>query len=59
MLSMSTSNENKENNSTQTVINSQDKSGNPMKSVQTKSLPTKTVYFSEQKKKKEDGHSSD
>lgn len=56
---MSTSNENKENNSTQTEINSQDKSGNPMKSVQTKSLPTKTVYFSEQKKKKEDGHSSD
>lgn len=31
---------------------------NPMKNVQTKALPTKTIYFSEQKKTKEDGHSS-
>lgn len=31
---------------------------NPMKSVQTKSLPTKKVYFSEPERKKSDEHSS-
>ena len=58
MLSMTINDENKENNSTQHEMDSQTKHENPMKSVQTKPLPTKMVYFSEHKKKKEDDHSS-
>lgn len=54
---MTTSNESKENNSTQSKSDSQTKPENPMKSVQTKSLPTKMVYFSEHEKKEND-HSS-
>lgn len=55
---MTINDENKENNSTQHEMDSQTKHENPMKSVQTKPLPTKMVYFSEHKKKKEDDHSS-
>lgn len=55
---MTTSNESKENNSTQSKSDPQAKPENPMKSVQTKSLPTKMVYFSEHEKKEEDDHSS-
>ena len=49
--SITTSNEHKET-SVQSEMASHTKPWNPMKSVQTKPLPTKTVYLSEQKKKK-------
>lgn len=55
---MSTSDERKEHDSTQPNSDSQVKPENPMKSVQTKPLPTKIVYFSEHDKKKEENHSS-
>lgn len=57
-LSMSTSNDRKEHDSTQPKADSQVEPKNPMKSVQTKPLPTKPVYFSERDKKKENDNSS-
>lgn len=55
---MTTSNERKEHEPTQPKSDSQAKPENPMKSVQTKPLPTKMVYFSEHDKKKENDQSS-
>lgn len=55
---MTTSNERKEHESTQPKPDSQAKPENPMKSVQTKPLPTKMVYFIEHAKKKENDQSS-
>ena len=48
----------KEYDSTRSSSDSQGKPENPMKSVETKRLPTKMVYFSEHNKKNEDNHSS-
>lgn len=50
---MTTNNENKEYESNQSKSDSQNKPENPMKSVQTRPLPTKMVYFNDHSKKKE------
>lgn len=55
---MTMSNESKEHNSTQPKPDFQSKPDNPMKSVQTKPLPTKMVFFNEHEKKKEGTRSS-
>lgn len=54
---MAIRNENKGHNSTQSGSGAQAKPANPMKSVQTKPLPTKKVFFSENTKKQGNNHS--
>lgn len=56
---MTTHNENTELNSAQSKSDSQTMPENPMKSVQTKPLPTKMVFCSEQNKGKENEHTSE